>query len=509
MSLLLVAAVLCVLIAWFKRSFIKHPPLPPGPPAAPIIGHLLKIPQDNQEMVFYEWSKQYGGVMHLHVPGRSMIILNSTQAAVDLLDKRSANYSDRPNFVILKMMGWVPTLTFIGYGKRFQKHRRLLQQYFSSSKVESYRHIQVQEARRLLQKLLGTPEDHNNHMSRLSAAIIMQIAYGHQIVKDDDPYIQIAKDTGYALSSCGPPGSTPVDLLPFLQYMPSWFPGTYYANQARKLHHIIRRLHEYPFDAVKKQMAEGIAKPSYLSYQLEQLHREAVDTHEVEVDDIQGTAGVIYCAGADTTWSTMSIFLLAMVLHPECQIKAQKEIDAVIGSGRLPEFEDRPSMPYVEACLQESYRWHNAVPMGVPHRSLEDDIYNGMFIPKGSIMVANTRGMSLDENVYLEPTKFNPTRYLPKPLGNAEPLPIAQFGFGRRICPGRHLADASLWIAIASILAMFNISKAIGEDGQPITPDVAFISGLTSHPKPYRCAIKPRSKLAESLINETNTSDTY
>ncbi|TFK33836.1 hypothetical protein BDQ12DRAFT_614639, partial [Crucibulum laeve] len=78
-----------------------------------------------------------------------------------------------------------------------------------------------------------------------------------------------------------------------------------------------------------------------------------------------------------------------------------------------------------------------------------------------------------------------------------------------RICPGRHLADASLWIAIASMLATFSISKTIGEDGQPITPNIAFSSGLTSHLKPYRCVIKPRSKSAASLINDTNTSDTY
>ena len=107
------------------------------------------------------------------------------------------------------------------------------------------------------------------------------------------------------------------------------------------------------------------------------------------------------------TWATILIFVLALVLHPECQAKAQEEMDRVLGGVRLPQFEDRASLPYMEWLLQETYRWHNAAPMGecldifqgllsflssgVPHRSTEDDIYEGMFIPKGSVVIANAR----------------------------------------------------------------------------------------------------------------------
>jgi cytochrome P450 len=57
------------------------------------------------------------------------------------------------------------------------------------------------------------------------------------------------------------------------------------------------------------------------------------------------------------TWSSLSIFFLAMVLHPECQVRAQEEIKAIIGSERLPIFEDRSSLPYVESILQETLRF--------------------------------------------------------------------------------------------------------------------------------------------------------
>ncbi|KAG5635743.1 hypothetical protein H0H81_010226 [Sphagnurus paluster] len=195
-----------------------------------------------------------------------------------------------------------------------------------------------------------------------------------------------------------------------------------------------------------------------------------------------------------------------MVLYPEVQVRAQKEIDAVLGGGRLPEFSDRDSLPYIDCVLQETTRWYSVVPMGVPHRSTEDDVYRGMFIPKGSVIIANTRGMTLDERFYKNPQSFNPSRYLPQPEGNNEPYPNGPFGFGRRICPGQHFAEASLWIAIASVLACFKISKAIGEDGKEITPKMSVNSGVN---RPFQCYIRPRDDQARRLIIEADTWDSY
>lgn len=79
-----------------------------------------------------------------------------------------------------------------------------------------------------------------------------------------------------------------------------------------------------------------------------------------------------------------------MTLYPEIQKKAQQELDCVVGNSRLPNFEDRPALPYVNALVQESLRWFPVVPSGIPHVTTDEDVYKGYRIPKGSIIIPNT-----------------------------------------------------------------------------------------------------------------------
>lgn len=77
------------------------------------------------------------------------------------------------------------------------------------------------------------------------------------------------------------------------------------------------------------------------------------------------------------------------MVYPEVQRKAQEEIDRVIGQGRLPSASDRANLPYIEAVVKETLRWHPVAPMGLPHTSTEDDVCQGYFIPKNSLLFAN------------------------------------------------------------------------------------------------------------------------
>ncbi|EEB95276.1 hypothetical protein MPER_05777, partial [Moniliophthora perniciosa FA553] len=166
-----------------------------------------------------------------------------------------------------------------------------------------------------------------------------------------------------------------------------------------------RRLYDYSVEYVQKQIRDGNAKRSFVSEKLNDLED---NFNEEDLEDIKGAAATIFAA--------------------EYQERVHQEIISVIGKDRLPEYKDRDSLPFVECILQETLRWHPVVPLGVPHRSLADDMYKGMLIPKGTILLPNIHGMSRDKNVYSNPEVFDPTRFLPAPEGKGEPHFAAVWG---------------------------------------------------------------------------------
>ena len=171
----------------------------------------------------------------------------------------------------------------------------------------------------------------------------------------------------------------------------------------------------------------------------------------------------------------MAWWTLAMVAYPETQARAQAELDAVVGRARLPTFADYPHLPYIRAIVKEVLRWRTVGPLGVPHRSIEDDWYEGIFIPKGTICITNLWHMNRDPEMFGKNTDhFDPTRHLDASGEIAPGMSDGHFsyGFGRRICAGRHMADNSLFINMAVLLWAAKIMRKKDASGQFLPLDI-------------------------------------
>jgi cytochrome P450 len=175
----------------------------------------------------------------------------------------------------------------------------------------------------------------------------------------------------------------------------------------------------------------------------------------------------------------MAWWILAMLAYPETQARAQAELDAVVGRARLPTFADYSSLPYIRAMVQEILRWRPVAPLGIPHQLTEDDWYDGMFIPKGTICIPNVWHMNHDPGVYGENVAhFDPARHLDAngDINILGPSNIKEghvsYGFGRRECPGRHMANNSLFIDIAIILWASKIERKKDALGKMLPLDV-------------------------------------
>jgi cytochrome P450 len=175
----------------------------------------------------------------------------------------------------------------------------------------------------------------------------------------------------------------------------------------------------------------------------------------------------------------MAWFTLAILAYPETQARAQAELDAVVGRTRLPTFADYAHLPYIRAMVKEALRWRPVDPVGLPHRSIEDDWYEGMFIPKNTICIANVWHLNRDPEIYGEDAgHFNPARHLdangeiaPGPPDTKEESHVT-YGFGRRLCVGRHVANNSLFIDIAVLLWACNIQRKKDSSGRLLPLDV-------------------------------------
>jgi len=203
----------------------------------------------------------------------------------------------------------------------------------------------------------------------------------------------------------------------------------------------------------------------------------------------------LYGGGADTTVSAMTTFFLMMTLYPDIQRCAQAEIDRVVGKDRLTTIEDQKALPFTMAVIKEVLRFAPVVPTGLAHRVTRDDVYQGYSIPKGATVIANIWAITQDSDMYPNPSVFDPERFVARPGVEPQIDPRKwAFGFGRRVCPGAHFAETSMFLNMTGILATFNISKFVTKDGQEIEPEIRFIShGAISHPKPFDCRITLRS----------------
>ncbi|TFK36284.1 cytochrome P450 [Crucibulum laeve] len=462
-------------------------PLPPGPKGLPIIGNILDMPVDNQWLVYDEWFKTYGAtvcdIISFEALGSRFIILGSLARTEDLFEKRSSIYSSRPRMpMAMELMRWDIIMSFLPYGSWWRRHRKVFHDHFHPNVVDKYNPVQLTESRALLLRLLSSPKDFQLQVRLTFTSIIMKLAYGIQIKEKNDPYVETAEEALRGLAEAGIPGRFLVDLLPSLKYVPEWMPGASFKRMAKHWKEVNGKMGGKPWDDVKEKMKNGTAVSSLSTTLIEALPDESDPRREEEEKVARATAAVAFVGGADTTVSSINSFFLAMTLYPDVLKKAQAEIDSVIGSNRLPDFGDRDSLPYINALAKETMRWQAVTPLGVGHMSTQDDIYDGYFIPKDSIILGNVWSILHDPVAYPDPMTFKPDRFLKD--GTIDPTirnPMsAAFGFGRRICPGRYLADNSLYIIIASLVSVFDIKSPLDSQGKLIKQEPRMTSGLLS-----------------------------
>ncbi|KAI0092431.1 CyP450 monooxygenase [Irpex rosettiformis] len=507
LSILLGVVLLARRRKWLNR--LRGCVLPPGPRGLPVIGNLLDLPNTDQPWKVYDdWAQTYGDMVYTQVMSTPMLLISSANIAFDLLDKRSAIYSDRSVSVMNELTAWDFNVGFMPYGQRWRSIRKKVHEYFNLTVTPNHRDTQTEEVHAFLRRCLAHTgkELHPLFIRQLVAGIIANTVYGIEIKDMNHEYIRLVTQSREVMDTIKQPGNFWLDYMPLLRHIPTWVPGAVGVKYAARVRPTVEAMLNKPFDTIKDEVDPKDSIALDMINRLKEVHDP--ERRAIEERCAKDASAMAYSAGSDTSYSLIQIFLCAMAAYPDIQRKAQEELQAVVGHDRLPTYEDRGSLPYIQAIFLECMRWRPIVPLGVVHRLMEDDYYNGYFIPAGTLVVPFVWRMLRNPQEYSEPEKFKPERFIKDSALNPDVLDpnSLAFGFGRRICPGRYFAMDTAFMAMASILHVFNVVPSLDKDGNQLNPIPRWIGGHVSRPDSLHYMLYSRSGASEKLVHATATT---
>ena len=364
---------------------------------------------------------------------------------------------------------------------------------------KDYIPYQMLENKAMLHQLLEQPEGFLKHIRRYSNALTTTMVFGWRTPTYEDANMQQLFEGFSEFAEINQTGTAAlIDSYPILRRLPDFLLPA--QRKAKMLHKHEKELYLRHWLNAKDAIEKGNIQPCFCEGMANAQKKEGFDD-----DQAAYISGTLLEAGSDTTSSTLYAFVQAMVLYPEAQKKAQAEIDKVVGD-RPPTMDDESNLQYVRACIKETLRWMPTTILGaVPHAVTKDDEYMGYRIPKGAGILNNVWAIHMDPKRHPDPRRFEPERYindtqsLYDSAANADGTKrdVFTFGAGRRICPGMHVAERSLFLGMSRILWAFNV-KPTKDSALPDQEKLT--QGFVCMPEEFQATITPRSQARAELV---------
>ncbi|KAL7781593.1 cytochrome P450 [Trichoderma afarasin] len=504
----ILGVLLCLATALFSRSLRKGSPAkkhPPGPKGWPVIGNLFLFPDVSagDDKTLASMAKKFTGLCMLWLFSRPVLIVTKLRDAKELMDKRGAIFSDRPPMNIVVKKIWPNMLPIKPSGEGFRFLRRVYIDLLGPQTSLAVRKYQEYESRMMLRDLYKSPEAFRAHTERFSTSVIFSAVYGVRISRLDYPIMHELFDIMKTAANFVLPGRVLVDYVPILERLPEFLqPWLWSADSVRRREDA---LHTGFLAVLKKQIEAGTESYCFGIDVLNMQKKKGLDDR-LTLDILKGIIDV----GSETTSSMMQSIIKVLAMNPEAQKKAQEELDRVVGPSRLPTWEDNPNLPYIRALIKELHRFAPLLYIGVPHASTEEITYKGFTIPKTTILLPNAWALSRDPERYQDPNTFAPERFLgddidsytSSKLGDYLKRDHINYGWGRRLCQGIHLAENSLYMQVSRVLWAFDVATIPGEPPLNIhEKDGKYLfHGFIKKPKAFQVSITPRSDEAVQVV---------
>uniref|UniRef100_A0A8C5WNI7 Cytochrome P450 family 2 subfamily W member 1 n=1 Tax=Laticauda laticaudata TaxID=8630 RepID=A0A8C5WNI7_LATLA len=465
--LLLLASLFLSNFSWSSRR------MPPGPTPLPIIGNLHLINIKRQDASFMELSKTYGPVFTLHFGRQKIVVLVGYEAVKEALLSKGNEFVDRPPIPMFLQIQHGNGM-FFSIGEMWKDTRR-----FTLTAIRDLGMGTSLIEGKMLEELSFLVEKPFS-LKTFSAAptnITFIILFGERFDYTDPTFTILLRNIDEVMSLLGAPALHVYNVFPFLGFL-------------LKPHKMILKRIEETCAIIEKYMRaskEMLSRNQLQSYIDSMLFKQHGKTNIFHNPNVVASVLDLVMAGTETTATTLQWAILLMMKHPEIQRKVQQEIQQVLGSERLPVYEDRKQMPFTNAMIHEVQRFASVVPQ-FPRCTTMDTHFRGYFIPKGTPIFPSLTSSLYDETQWETPYRFNPNHFLDAEGNFVKKEAFLPFSIGRRNCLGENLARMELFIFVVGLLQRFVFQAPPGmkEEDLELTTDPAF----TRRPRSYStCAV--------------------
>ncbi|EDW14395.1 probable cytochrome P450 304a1 [Drosophila mojavensis] len=510
LTLLLLSLVSIIFIYQSYKYVIGRPAgFPPGPPRLPFFGSYLFLLLINYKYLHkaaLSLSKWYkSDIIGLYVGKYPVAVVHDGQTVREVLNNQV--YDGRPGLFLSKMRDaddcvrgiffqegvlWREQRRFIlrylrdfGFGRRFDQLENVIAEEITDMldlirngpRYEHEHQLVKPGGYRIQLPLFFNPFSANSHFSIVynervpraeMAKLIKLIQFGLQFQRNADDY-------GRLLS-----------IMPWIRHI--WPEASGYNKMNEANLYIYQYFSEFIDRHIDSydESCERDFLDLYITEMKKDLPKESGFNREQFIMALIDFSFPAFTA----VGSQLSLIVQYLMLYPEVTKRIQREIDEVVGCGRLPDLEDRQKMPYTEATIRETMRIETLVPSDVPHKALEDTELMGYRIPKDTIVVPSLYAMHMDKRIWSDPENFRPERFLDDEgklcLKKDMSLP---FGAGKRLCAGETFARNMLFLITTAMLQNFDYVLAPGDS----LPDLSKnFNGLIITPPDFWVQLKER-----------------
>jgi cytochrome P450 len=477
-----------IVVLVVSLSFLKQKPknFPPGPLGFPILGHLPLLGQSPHKRLL-EWKKTYGPVIGVWFGSYRTVVINDAKLIREALNMNA--FSGRPPLnLFIDRSGGIPKGIIMTEGQEWVEQRRFtlknLRDFgFGKNSMEAKIQDEIIELMDRFAARAGKPIQMRNAFNAAVVNALWSIMLGERLKQDDPELADAVHRLTSNLDESNPIASLGVFLPWFADIAPKLSGMEHMLKENIPLLNFIQQ----NLDKHKQGHVSGQPR-DYADAYLDEV--EKTKDPNSSFHEKQGHMNFavldLFFAGAETTSNTLTWMFAYLVTYPEIQEKFQKEIDEVVGKGRMPALSDRPHMRYTEALLNEVMRFSSLVPLSVFHWTTEDVELSGYNIPKGTMVMPNLYAAHFDEKVWGDPENFRPERFLDASGDPKKSDSLVPFSTGKRVCLGESLARDELFLFSTHLFQKFKASPA--EKLPNLEPNV----GVIVIPHPFEVVLNVR-----------------